>query len=441
MGREVSLPPEPIRSAIAELWRRSNHTEEDTFNSGAFGLLEVNCGFTYSGIEGSRLSQQPADDWDRMELRGALENFFRWNGAPWYDGPSPDADETALRLHQAFLATEVKRTYFAPLDRLDLLDRTQRPWQTLEHIRFGPNEVLLLKSADLARRVRPEVLKRFGRWYCFQTEKLDGFYWLIVSACEEAGPIWKRHAWSAMFHMTFDAVGREPLFKSTYPAPIEDALFVLLLSLGKEPSEPFWKPFAVPWTYSVTDDLFARPPRAPDPLALTWTLIGPPDDEFEAPDRSEIFETTREQFEAALEQQWRRLQAASARDNTDRANFHPLTKHFFVKALAQEGIDEILADISCIEATLQLLEEKTRKKLMGRYKRLVSDRKALQWLDDAYDLRKKHLHSLGDLKETFSWEDLAQARWSVTKAVDDYLALTEAQSNLNREELLRSLKS
>ena len=133
MGHKVSLPPEPIRSAIAELWRKSSDTEEGAFISGAFRLLEVNCGSTYSGIKGSRLSQQPADDWDRKELRGALENFFRWNGAPWYDGPSPDADETALRLHQAFLATEVKRTYFAPLDRLDLLDRTQRPWQTLEH--------------------------------------------------------------------------------------------------------------------------------------------------------------------------------------------------------------------------------------------------------------------------------------------------------------------
>ena len=120
MGRKVSLPPEPIRSAIAELWQRSSHIEEVAFNSEAFELLEVNCGFTYSGIEGSRLSQQPADDWDRKELRAALKNFFRWNGAPWHDGPSPGANETALRLHQAFLATEVKRTYFAPLDRLDL---------------------------------------------------------------------------------------------------------------------------------------------------------------------------------------------------------------------------------------------------------------------------------------------------------------------------------
>ena len=85
----------------------------------------------------------------------------------------------------------------------------------------------------------------------------------------------------------------------------------------------------------MTDDPFAQPPRAPDPSALSWTLVGPPDDEFEAPDRSEIFKTTRKRLEEALEQQWRRLQAALARDNTDRANFHPLTKHFFVKALAQ----------------------------------------------------------------------------------------------------------
>jgi hypothetical protein len=375
----------------------------------------------------------------RKELRSALQNFFRWNGGPWYDSPSPDVSDTALRLHQSFLSTEVNRTYFAPLDRLGLEDTTQHPWQKLEHIRFGPNEILLLKSADLAQAVRYEALKRFDRWYWLPIESLDDFYWLMVRTREEAGPIWTR-TWHAVVHMTWSEVGRVPVFEPTYPGPVEDALFVLLLTLVKEQSETLWKHFAVPWTYSVTDDPFAQPDRAPNPSALTWTVVGNPDDEFEVPDRSEIFETTQKRLEDAVQQRWRLLQAALARTDTEQANFHPLTKHFFVKALAEEGIDEVLANISCIEATLQLPEEKTRKNLMNRYKRLVGDEEAYQWLKHAYDLRNKYLHSLGNPKEAISWKDLAHARWSVIKAVDRYLALTEARSEFSRERLLQSLK-
>lgn len=435
----MSEAPESIRSAIAELWRTSAHTEDAAFRSGAFRLLEINCGSTYSGIEGSRLAQQATSGSMPKELQSALQNFFRWNGAPWYDGPSPDEGETALRLHQAFLGTEVNRIYFAPLDRLDLEDPTQRPRQSLEHVRFGLNEIVLLKSTDLAHRVGADALQRFDRWYWFPNERLDDLYWLIVSTREKAGPIWER-TWRAVLHRVWSEFDHFPIFEPTYPGPVEDALFVLLLSLFKQPSETRWKPFAVPWTYSLTSDLFADPSRAPDPTALTWRPAGPPDAQFEVADRSEVFEITPSQLETALGQRWRRLQAASARSDTEQANFHPLTKHFFVKALAEEGIDEIVANISCIEAMLQLPEEKNRTKLMSRYKRLVDDGNAHQWLDDAYNLRNRYLHSLGGASETMSWKDLARTRWSITRAVDNYLALTEERSNLNRAGMLSCLE-
>jgi hypothetical protein len=349
-------------------------------------------------------------------------------------------DETAWRLHKAFSIAEVNRTYFVPLNRLNLEDRTQRSARMLEQVRFGPNEILLLKSADLAERVRYEALKRFERWYWFPTEGLDDFYWLVVSTLEEAGPIWNR-TWRAILHETLDAVGHISVFQPIYPAPIEDALFVLLQSLVKKPSETRWKPFSVPWAYSVTDDPFAQPSRTPDLSALTTVLAGDPDNEFEVPDRSEVFETTRNQLEEALEKRWRRLQAALARANTERANFHPLTKHFFVKALAEEGIDEIVANLGCIETTLMLRGYNGRKKMMERVRHLVGGGKELEWLSHGYDLRDSYLHSLGDPRAATSWEDLASIRRGVTKAVDKYLALTEARGELNREELLRSLEA
>ena len=260
----------------------------------------------------------------------------------------------------------------------------------------------------------------------------------MASEREEGGSLYAR-TWLGQLHKEWDKIGTIPVFEPTYPTPIEDALFVLLLSFVKEPIEPPWKPFAVPWIYSFTDDPFAEAPRAPDPSALTWTFIGEPGEEFEVPDQSEFFEITQQTLEA-LKQRWRKLQVALARTGTDQANFHPLTKHFFVKALAEEGIDEIVANISSMEATLQLPNERNRTKLMERYARLIGNKEAYQWLDKAYELRKRYLHSLGEAKETITWGELAQARWSLAKAIDGYLDLTNQRGELNREGLLHSLK-
>jgi len=85
-----------------------------------------------------------------------------------------------------------------------------------------------------------------------------------------------------------------------------------------------------------------------------------------------------------------------------------------------------------------LREPKGRKKMMERFKRLVSDGPPFNFIEHGYKLRDGYLHSLGDTKATISWKDLGQVRWSVTKAVDRYLDLAE-RSNLNREGLLLSL--
>lgn len=427
--------PEPISSAISELWRISSRSEDESFNSGAFRALECSCQSTYMEYQGSRLLKQNINAVNAKELKLVLQNFFRWNGAPWYGRDCTNADETALKLHKAFLSRVVKRIHFAPLDRFCLEHQPLHKRQTKTNIRFGQNEVLRLSGGELALRIPCEALKRFGRWYQFPTEKLDGFYWLISSEYEEAGPVWQR-TWLNLFRKKFDEIGIVPLFESKYPAAIENALFVLLLSFVKKPNEAPWKPFAVPWTYSFTEDPFADAHRAPDPSLLTLTLVGHPGEEFEVPDQSGFFEITNQQLEM-IEERWLKLKSAQTKAGPDQANFHPLTKHFFVKAFTEDGIGEIIANISSIEATLQLPEEMSRKKLMKRYKRLVQDEKAYQWLEKAYDFRNRYLHSLGDPKETTTWEDLAEIRWSLVRAIDAYLNFANQQSELNREELLR----
>ena len=86
-----------------------------------------------------------------------------------------------------------------------------------------------------------------------------------------------------------------------------------------------------------------------------------------------------------------------------------------------------------------LKEPKGREKMKKRYSRLLGPGQEFAWLERGYELRDEYLHSLGDPKETISWRDLEQTRWSVTKVVDRYLDLTEQKSQMNREQLLHSL--
>ena len=111
-----------------------------------------------------------------------------------------------------------------------------------------------------------------------------------------------------------------------------------------------------------------------------------------------------------------------------------------MKAFQEEGVDEVVALVSCIEATLMLPDEKYTDKLLKRYKRLVNDETAYNCLKLAYKTRNTYLHSLGDQRDTINWVDLAKYRWAVAKAVDNYLTLAATRRGEDRETLLRSLK-
>jgi uncharacterized protein (DUF433 family) len=117
-----------------------------------------------------------------------------------------------------------------------------------------------------------------------------------------------------------------------------------------------------------------------------------------------------------------------------RRKFPPVNKAFFVKAFAEDGIDEIVALISCVEATLMLSDERyTEKLLKRRYRRLVKDDQAYNFLKFAYTVRNKYLHALDDWHETTTLNDAAKCRWAVTKGADEYLPFADAKPEQDRE--------
>ena len=438
MGPTASIVPEPLRIVIEDLWRLSMHSEERIYRSSAFRVLEDTCRSVYLRIAESRLGRPPSIKVTPSVLSQALRNFFRWNGAPWFGDPPPDAGPTAASLHRAFLRRTIQRTYLVPLDRLFLEDPSSGRRHEVTSVRFGPNEIVRLHRDELAQRVPINALARFGPRYRFPTAELDGFCWLVTSQTENAGTLEKR-TWLDLLNTGLTEVDTVMLFRSTHPTPVENALFVLLLILLKDPRDIPWQPFRVPWTFSFTDDLFSDPVAPPNPSALSHDIVGDEHDHFEVPDKSEVFDLGDRRREA-LQDRWNDLETVLARAATDRANFHPLTRHFFVKALSEHGVDEIISNLSCLEATLQLKRERNRNALNHRYTRLVVDDKAAQWLTAAYRLRNDYLHSLTEPSRKLTWTDLARARWAVATAVGKYLDFAIQQPELNRLQLLKQLE-
>ena len=212
----------------------------------------------------------------------------------------------------------------------------------------------------------------------------------------------------------------------------------MLLTFVKKTGNLSWKPFHVPWYYSFTDDLFGGASYAPDPSALTRTTIVSPGKLLKVPDRSIVFSVNSSKRKA-LRQRWRKLQACLHPTDGGKMNFNSLTKYFYVKGLVDDGIDQLISNVSCIEATLQLHSERTRTNLMKRYLKLTGDVEAHNWLDITYELRKQYLHALDKPKNTVSWEDFSKARWSLTKAMRKYLDLTNQHSEMGRDALLQFL--
>ncbi len=154
------------------------------------------------------------------------------------------------------------------------------------------------------------------------------------------------------------------------------------------------------------------------------------------PDQSEAFPFGIN-LQEALHRRWNDLEKVLARADTGDANFHPLTKHFFVKALSEHGVDEILSNLSCLEATL-MLKGNRRNVLKQRFSRLVGNDQASRWLTAAYRLRDDYLHSLADQTHKVTWTDPARTSWIVAMAVANYLDLAIQRPMLNRSRLLKN---
>ena len=282
----------------------------------------------------------------------ALENALRAIGAPWMSvanvrplAPSPE--EAAQRLAAALVATRGRRIHLCPLDGADDLPN----WT------FGNNRIAKVSASELDTIISPARLLRHHEHWVFDSRALAQIQWLVVTEDVPLDPDPAVRAVPLLGTNLGHVDGRIAPHTTRLPVAVEDALFALLLrpweDVVKE-AEFDWRPFRVPWIYTINDDILASPAAPPDPMSLWWTevALSGVSGEHIIVERPEVWPVNR----AAVEQwplldgaHWQRLQAARSSQMLTRP-----VAHFLVRAFLANGIDEFLAHITTIEAALAL---------------------------------------------------------------------------------------
>ncbi len=255
------------------------------------------------------------------------------------------SDVAAVRIDGAFRQSQARLVHLCPLDLGD----------DVPELCFGPNRIRTFTAKELDDLLDPEGLARTRGGWRFDSQRFCQFSWLVV---EEAVAIAGDSGARALPKFFFDArrdFGRIEPHKRHFPAAVEEALFALLTAPWEEItsySDYDWRPFHVPWVYTLSDDLFARLPASPDADTLSWELAFHDDGdgetiEYERPARLILTEEAVSKTAYLNDATW--AEVLEARESP---LFAGPIQHFVIRAFASNGIDEFLAQITVIEAAL-----------------------------------------------------------------------------------------
>ncbi len=298
--------------------------------------------------------------------------------------------DAADALDLAFRQRVSRRTHLCPLDLAG----------QIPDLRFGANEVRVFSKTELNSLVDVNRHLRFSTQCRFDSERLSQFTWLVVKEEYEVAA----SAGSRNMHHMDDFLDRdygqiEPHGR-TFPESVDAALFALCLMPWEtwiQYKDMNWRAFRVPWHHTIDEDIFVRPSAYPSADSLNWETRGATDQygeavEYEAPLEYPLDDNVAEAANWLTDDTWSSLQSARKSPL-----FGAPISHFLVRAFLSDGIDEFLAHIITIEATLG--EEADRRKsggLTGRVaQRLAAILKRPEASDEfrrLHDLRNKFVH-------------------------------------------------
>ena len=250
-----------------------------------------------------------------------------------------------------------------------------------------------------------------------ESKRLAQFHWLVVEEEVEIDPRPEARATPFMFVNMGRDFGEIELHLGRFPPPVESALFFLLLAGWEEWStmqEVDWRGFRVPWIYTLDEDLFVRPVRPPNPDSLTlepWIVEDHwgEEIELERPSTLPLDDRAKTELELFTDATWTELQAARTTPL-----FETPVVHFLVRAFLADGIDEVMAHMTAIEAALGLEMDHKRKlrpkpdphpkpsateRVAARIGAALTDATAVRDYKDLFELRTAFVHGRAGLQK------------------------------------------
>ncbi|AVH45555.1 hypothetical protein [Agrobacterium tumefaciens] len=340
----------------------------------------------------------------------ALSNALRSLGAPYNlrrdcRDSALNPELAALKLHEALINQTVRRRHLCPLDLCD----------DLPSIRFGNSVVGEFTEPELAEFLDVARLARFYPTYKPPVRQLTQFRWLVVEEYVAVDPRPEARALPILFVDLSQDFGEIDPHLGRFPPAVEAAIFFLLLAPWEDWAvypEANWRAFRIPWLHTVDDDLFVRPmaPPSPDTLSLqpdiAYDRYGD-EVEIERPTVNNLEDEARTDFTRMNESLWQNVLAARAG-----VLFETPIVHFIVRAFLADGMDEIMAHMTAIEAGLGLEMDHRRglrpkpdahrnvspsDRAAARLAALLNDANAATAYRELFELRSSYVHGRAGL--------------------------------------------
>lgn len=425
---------ERTEAALAPLWSKTPPGPINLSQSPAYIAFKQFCADSF-----------PAAD-KGMGFSFGLSDALRGAGLPCLMSQprlASTLEEGSRAIVAAFGATAVRRTYICPLDLAD----------TLPPMVFGKAIIRRYGKEELATLFDAVRLARYFPGQAFEAGDLAQFQWLTV---EETVPVasragqralpWLYERWNRDFG-AFDP------HAGAHPGVVADILFALLLAPWEDwhSLDTDWVGFNIPWVHLVTDDLFVRPKPVPSAGTLTWEDAAYQDDdgemvEYQRPFTVPLYDAAQPILAACDPDWWARIETAAATPL-----FETPVKHFLVRAAFSDGMDQIMAHMTAIEAALGLQSDFSKKgrpkhdqigataRLAKRVAILLGDPQAGQDYAELFALRSAFVHGR-PIAGQISGKDRTLARRLARRVV---VALVDAAngmgSTLPRADFLNGL--
>jgi hypothetical protein len=428
------MADQQLQSALAALWRIRRPGPDNLLSAPAFETLSELCNVRYGGGKAV------------FGLNNALRSLGLPCGLPTKHADlALDLPTAADALERAFTRKSTVRRHLCPLDLAD----------DIPPLTFGGSRVAQFGAAELKTLFNaPRLLRNFPG-LPLETKRLAQFHWLVVEEEIMLDPRPEARAMPFMFMgMSRDFGEIEPLL-GRFPPVVEAALFFLLLAPWEDWStmqEVDWRGFRVPWIYTVDEDLFVRPARPPSAETLTLEPRIVKDSwgheiELERPSTLPLDDSAAPGLKLFTEAAWTELQAARAT-----SLFETPIAHFLVRAFLADGMDEVMAHMTAIEAAVGLESDHRRmlrpkpdphpklsatERVAARIGAALADAGAAQDYKELFELRSAFVHGRAGI-EKISTPQRVLAR-SLARRVAHALAARVALPERPRTEVMADL--